>query len=280
VPQEKYQLSASSAAVLHWVGADTYVSPQSAAYLSKLDLSAGEALYNRCDEIWPHMGQVIKNRKYAVQKLAAKCLCDRDPVRQVVILAAGLDALSVQLVSQYKDIFVFDVDRENMPAKEALVNAIDSSFSVSLHFVSADLLDFARLQNGLMKSGWNPNLPSLVIVEGVSYYLSIADLVKILRGFRQTNAPSQIILEYLVQGDLVDLGRREISEQLFEAVVKQYSLPFITRYSPEILRHLAREVECGVEEIINMKVSELCRTGTNTHFLSDGSGWIEVALLR
>ncbi len=63
------KLSATSALVMLWAGEGCCRSERGRCYLGGLDLSGGRELYRRCNEVWPHYAEVIRNRKFGVFRL-------------------------------------------------------------------------------------------------------------------------------------------------------------------------------------------------------------------
>jgi O-methyltransferase involved in polyketide biosynthesis len=271
--QEKNKLSSSSALVLRWSGMDIHTSRQSVSYLSMLNLSAAEELFEKCNAIWPHYSEVIKNRKYAVLRNADQCLSNNPGMRQVVVLAAGFDALSIELASCYDDLLVFDTDQDNMAIKQSLIQAAAPVLAHRVHCVHVNITESEILKARLMKSGWNPALPSLVIAEGISNYLLERDLVEIFRMFQMSGSPNHFLMEYFVQPDLINEARRDIPDNILAAVMAQFDIPSTSRYAPQALKGLAESIGCRVRNHYGMKWMEKERTGLNEFFPTDDSGW-------
>lgn len=263
--------------VLRWADSSVHTSPQSQSYLAMLDLSAGEELHMKANAIWPHYHEVIKNRKYSILRNADHCLSSDMRIRQVIILAAGFDALSLELASRYDDLAVFDTDLENMTLKTSLIRAAAPDIANRVFCVEVNLINPHTFQERLTQSGWNNALPSLIIAEGISCYLSESDLRATMRIFQTSGLPNQLILEHLVQSHLVHEDRRDIPDMVFAAIMAQYDLPSITRYTPEALMELAKSLQYKLNAYYNMKHIEKERTGNNRFFPTDDSGWSGVA---
>jgi len=274
---EKNRLSSSSAMVLAWAAGSIHTSPQSQSYLAMLDLSAGEELLVKCNAIWPHYSENIKNRKHAILRNADRSLSSNTSIRQVIILAAGFDALSLELASRYDDLTVFDTDLENMMHKASLIQAAAPDIANRVLCIEVDLTKPQALLERLAQSGWNHALPSLIIAEGISYYLSESDLKATMHLFQKSGLPNQLILEYLLMPHLVREDRRDIPDMIFATIMAQYAIPSITRYTPEALMESAKSLQYNVDTHHYMKHIEKERTGNNEFFPTDDSGWIAVA---
>jgi len=161
-----------------------------------LDLGLGEGIMRECDRFWPHYSEVIRNRKSCVLDLALDCI-ENDGTRQVVVLGAGMDALSIELCS-WLDCVVFDVDSAGMGRKEQLVGALAQDLRGALRCVTADASRRASVTSGLAGAGWSRDEPSLLVVEGLSYYLTAGDLWGLASGFSTAHRDNRMILEYLL----------------------------------------------------------------------------------
>src|SRR5438477_4442092 len=82
---------------------------------------------------------------------------------QVVILAAGIDALSVEVASLYPNSKVFDVDKYSMKEKEEYLNGTCSN----IKFLECDITNIELLNKCLAENGYNCNEPCIIIFEGI-----------------------------------------------------------------------------------------------------------------
>ena len=63
--------------------------------------------------------------------------------------------------------------------------------------MDADMKKPRNLSGVLKKNGWNCRMPSLLIMEGVSYYLDKKELLALINLFKK-NGENHILLEYLL----------------------------------------------------------------------------------
>ncbi len=269
-------LSDTSALVLLWADGAVHTSRDARAYLGSLDLEAGMGILGRCNRVWAHYGEVIKNRKHCVLEASRRMLRDRG-IGQMVILGAGFDALSVEMLHGEGGLEVYEADSANMPLKERLVRDACPGPARHIHCVDADLGDPAGLAGALEGRGWDARSPSLVVMEGVSYYLGAGEMSGLLRAFGR-GGRNRAVLEYLLPGRCVSGDRARIPDGVFGAIGDAYGVP-PARYDRG---GIARLLGPGgaVDAVYGMGEMELARTGGNAHFGGAGSWWIEVCVAR
>lgn len=178
--------------------------------------------------------------------------------------------MGVELASLFPQSSVFELDKFNMEAKSDLCSTIEN-----LHCITADVTDQAQCQSALIAHGWNPTKPTLVVCEGISYYITDSDSRNIWKLFALPE--SRCIFEYLVPQENIAENRRYIPDGVFNAIVAYCDVKNpITRWSKELL-----EKERGIKILKHNAMSdmELERTGRSDYFQKVDDGWIEIALL-
>ena len=265
----KLKLSATSAFVLLLAKQGCYKTRSTKLYLNQLDLNEGMLLYNWCREVCSFYDEVIKNRKFGVLNLVNKYFSDRTQNQQLVIAGAGLDPLSIEVKELYPNSKIFELDEENMDIKSDLY-----SKSGNISFIQANLLNASGVYKNLAEHGWSPLKPTLLVFEGISYYLhldSIQNLFKVLN-------PEFIIFEFLKPENEIAVDRVDIPKKVFDKISSMCELPFIGRFGYEQLEKLFTPFL--LKGKFSMQRLERMRTGSNKFFPSDESGWIEVCLLK
>ena len=277
VPADRHAahgLSDTSALVMLWAQGAVHTSRGARAYLKLLDLDAGRGLLARCGRVWPHYDQVIKNRKRRILDIALQ-RTGRGGFGQVVILAAGMDALSVELVSRRRGLAVYEADAAHMGLKADLIRRSGGDPDGRIRFLEADLRSPAGIPDALGRSGWDGSAPSVLVLEGISYYLGRDGLSGILGLFATGRRRNAVILEYLLAGDAVAGGRRHIPDAVFGAIGGEHGTE-ITRYARDEIRGIMEGVGGRVVADCGMREMERDRLGRNLHFMADGDGWINV----
>lgn len=266
------KLSSTSALVLLWVRQECYSSENAKKYLSLLDLSAGNDLYEQCQQICPYYDEVIKNRKFGVFDLIKKSLSGGIGIRQLVIAGAGLDALGIEVACCYPHTRIFELDLDNMDIKSGLLSEIGGVSKSSIACINADLSNASDTLARLMEHGWDPNLSTLLVLEGISYYLApntIRKLVEIIN-------PDRVIFEFLRPAEKVIPERARIAAEIFGLIARLCGCPDIFRYDHAEIGSLF-----GLSVLTRYRMEQLesMRIGLSRYFPSEESGWIEVCLL-
>ena len=259
------RLSHTSAFVLLLLGSEIFKTALARNFLSKLDLSAGQALYDQSMAFWPHYDQIIKNRKFAVLKLVETLLLEGKLPHQIVIAAAGMDAMGLEIASRYPGATVYELDEAFMTEKKKL------SPHERVHYITSDLTRSETCLEALKEIGWQANQPSLMIYEGISYYIS-QQQTKTL-----TNAvsPNYVIVDYLKPLTLLNDVAAKRGNFIFDAILGGAQSLEIPRYDVQILE---KTLTLPCHTRLSMMHLEKERSGRNHLFPTDAHGWIEVGL--
>lgn len=270
-------ISGTSALVLLWGGKEAYKSKLAEKYLEKLDLSPGYELYSECSKIWEPYHEILRNRKYGVFKFLESILTS-DQNYQVIILAAGIAPLSLDIIEKFPDAVVFDTDIENMGLKKELYRELGVTKNV--HFLECDITDKEGFRKSLVQNGWDENKKSIVVAEGISYYLSEEELWNAFSLFQSKDKSNFIILESRLPYDKVAEDRKEIQEKVWDYLSKSLHLKFVTRYFDEKVKEYADKIGAEILEKYTMKDIQVMRDGNAELFPEHNSGWIEVRKLK
>ncbi|MBS1494946.1 MAG: class I SAM-dependent methyltransferase [Bacteroidetes bacterium] len=272
-------ISGTSALVLLWGGKDAYKSKLAQKYLQHLDLSSGYELYNECSKIWEPYHEILRNRKFGVFNFVESILSENSDF-QVVILAAGIAPLSLDIIEKFPEVNVFDVDIDNMQTKRKLFDEIsEDKFANRIQFIESDITDVNLLQNNLTEHGWRKDKRTIVIAEGISYYITEDELWNAFSLFQTKDKSNYLILESRVPAEKVCEERRDIQERVWEYLTSALTLKFVTRYYDEKVKEYADKLNAEVSKKHTMKDIEMLRFGKNEIFTTDDSGWIEVRKL-
>ena len=121
---------------------------------------------------------MVKNRKSCILNLTCSTIAN-DGIEQVVVLGAGLDPLSLEIHARHAGCKIFEIDVANMDTKTAMLQSVSPSITDFIKCITLDLSNTDAIMSSLLKSGWNPDAPSLMILEGISYYLEADALWKV-----------------------------------------------------------------------------------------------------
>ena len=267
------RLSSTSSLVLLWVQQGCYQTKRAVDFLTQLNLEEGNVLYDRCNKIFQY-SEVIKNRKFGVMHLIKKCMVEYRRDQQILIAGAGFDALGIELMELYPHVKVFEIDQDNMDIKSAMVAKMSNELDRRISFIEVDLLNILDVNKKLSTHGWDYLKPTLLVLEGISYYLP----TKSIQEFVRVISPDLIIFEFLKQDKDISIQRLNIPQKVFGLISDFCGLAHINKLNRFQIENLFNNMY--IEDGCSMKQLEKMRTGTNTFFPTENSGWIEVCLLR
>lgn len=216
---------------------------------------------------------VIKNRKWIIRRWSNQIL-DEGDIKQVVIIAAGLSPQGLEISENYDDVTVYELDLSNMAQKADLVNGMGGA-PKNIRFITADLTDIDACRKVLMDQGWDPDAPTLLVAEGISYYLSRQDF---LQCFELAQKGSRAIVDYLVPPDQLIPERRDLPGLIFDVVVQACGLktPIETWRGKDLVAALDAE---RIDQVTMYDVEKMKYQDVHDHtvsFPSPDSGWIEI----
>ncbi len=257
-------LSETSALVLICDQGMSYQDAKCREFLSHLDLSKGQILYNKLKELLPYMNLVIHNRKWLIHDSIEQVLKSNTGPTQVLILACGWDPVMLKMSEKFPKHFFFGVDKESVSLQSQLVKAISPQSNIS--YIQADISNSDDLLHCLSNKGWNEQRPTYVVVEGITYYIPKEILWHTLKNLKES-----IKSNFYVCGDLLidwtkeklsDKGQR-IGHTIFETIKDFCSLPCYYAYTEEEIFNELRSI--GFTDISFFKQDEIQerRTGTN-----------------
>jgi O-methyltransferase involved in polyketide biosynthesis len=266
-------ISATSALVLNWTDPKIWQSPLTAEYMRDLDLGEGQSLLARFSEKENLMHtQTVSCRKFFVKKTVCDFLerLQREGRSgQVVILAAGLAPMSVEIANLFPSSAVFDVDLHNMREKKKLLDGRVPNVS----FCECDVTDTEKLDAALAGEGFRKGEPTIAVLEGILYYLT-PDALRNLSVYLSANRAT-VVGEFGLKPELVNEVTRVHLLNVFAKIQGQVNLDFVTFYSDESISGLLREAGFGSVTLHNFQPIQKERTGDVFPFTSSDSSWIK-----
>ena len=146
-----------------------------------------------------------------------------------------------------------------------------------IEFIDMDLHKTGEVARQLISHGWSKEEPSVMVFEGISYYVG-PDTLWGLISLLGNGASNYVILEYIVPPNMVESTRSHIATNVFDIIVKNVSNPMdIYRFGYDTVVSQITSMGGSMKSRHTMQSMELKRTGTNQHFPTERSGWIEVA---
>ena len=274
------KLDHTAALVTSWA-APLYAEGPTAAFVGQLDLSQGQELLARCHGICPWHGEVIRDRKHFLSHFIQKELATRAEQCQVVIPAAGVSPLALELLLSQQDNVkkVIEVDIAGTTEKHRLYSAVAPHLADRIACVTADITT-AGFSAGMLETegGYEPEVPTIVLFEGISYYITEAQLRRAMGVFRSARQQNMIVLEDLLPCALVNEARRSIPSRIFRTIGAYVGLANIRCYSPGHVESLFQSVRCSEVQHYSSTDMERFRKGKTQRFVEDGDGWIGCAV--
>ncbi len=259
-------ISDTSALVCLWTGGAIHKSKNSVKYLESLDLRSGTKLWERCKKIMNNYDQVIKNRKKCILDIVSSEIKQKR-ITQVVIFGAGWDALSVELVSGIENLKVYELDIANMNEKRLLLKNTDERLAESVHCIQTDLENPLEVYGQLKNNGWNHLKASVLVFEGISYYLTQTNLFGVIRQFK-SHSQNVLVIEYLRNNKL-----KNIPDEIFGVIQSQNDIK-ITKYDTDKIKSHLEELEGIVIKNYSLAEMEKNRLGFALYFAH--RNWINV----
>ncbi|MBN1189685.1 MAG: class I SAM-dependent methyltransferase [Dehalococcoidales bacterium] len=278
---DKLRLEPTAALVMQWA-LKLYTEDTVLQYVNQLDLSSGEALLKECNSVCDWYDEVILNRKNFIKYLIDQELSAAKQEFQLIFLAAGKSPSSVEILytNPHKIHRIFEVDSSGMEDKKRLYLQVCPELTDKLRCVTADITspDILSVLD-MPVNGYRHDMKSIIIMEGISYYLHKNDLQNIITRFR-TDRENLFIIEYMIPYRYVNPARRQIPEEIFKIIQDSCGLSAVTSYTKNELRTLFLKNRGDLIAGYSMADMELNRTGANAYFEKPSDGWIECAIGR
>ena len=180
----------------------SYQSPKSKEFLSHLDLSAGQKMYEKIKHLKPHLDEVIPNRKYIIHNYIRNIIKEET---QILTLACGWDPIFAKLHEEFPNNSFFGIDSESISLQQNLVQKIMPHSQI--FYIHEDISAIDNLIDKLKKNNWSPNKPTCLVVEGISYYIPPQIFWNSLKALKES-----INADCFICGDfLIDWKQQEVS---------------------------------------------------------------------
>ena len=147
-------------------------------------------------------------------------------IRQVVILGAGYDSRAFRFADSLKSIKVFEMDFPGTQLyKRKKLATIFKNVPGNITFIPIDFNE-KPFDETLLQHGFSPDLKTLFLWEGVSYYLPQAVVEKVLGFVSNCAMGSSILFDYatkdFINGDHTSYGGKQLAKWL-----KKINEPFL-----------------------------------------------------
>ena len=271
-----HKVPATSCLVLLLAGESNYSGKVARGLFSVVDLSAGQPMVDLLGDAYDRAVEEVGNRKYAVRLFCNTYLSER-PGAQVIVLGSGLDPLSIDIAECYPQSTVIDVDMANLDIKQAINEELGGP---ELRFCTANLADASALVPALKAAGWDPGSATLIVAEGISYYLPKPVFLQTLTALR--TAGGALVLEYsLPKEEITEEEALEISDEFYGKLAHLLEMPFqLQCYGTGEAESVARELGGVLVQTLTSHEMEIGRTGKAETAVNPTDGLIRVSLIH
>lgn len=190
----------------------------------------------------------------------------KDGVTQVVNLGAGYDSRAYRYHQAMPNVRFFEIELPWMVTeKKRRVKAILGEIPDYVTYVPIDF-NIQNIPDELAKAGYDPNLKTLFIWEGVTYYISAEAVEATLQFIRDKSAPgSSVVFDYMSLGAIRGNWKKYPDTRRLSFWVKYRGEPFVFGI-PE-----GQEIE-WVEERGLKVLSDLDREALEERYLTLSNG--------
>jgi hypothetical protein len=250
-----------------------YTGPKVRKYISSLDLSEGDEMLSRFsdDQNFMHT-QTVSGRKWFMMRETIKFIewnAEKGLSSQVIIPGAGIAPFSAALSEMYPQIQIFDIDLYGMVEKALMLR---SEFK-NIECITADLEDVSFWTSQLEKVGFDSTRPTIMVLEGITYYLTKAGLARI---FEWANTHRMTIIgEFGFPPDSVIPEHRDYPRRVFEIITGLSNHPGASFYTREEFLKMASGSGYSKTVLTPMREMQIIRTGNPYPFEKENACWIE-----
>ena len=140
-----------------------------------------------------------------------------------------------------------------------------------MHYITSDLTRHQTCLDALAEMGWQASQPSLVIYEGISYYIAAQETQSLTAAL----APAYVIIDYLKPLSRLNDQAAEYGNFIFDAILGDGQSLEIPRYDT---RKLEKTLGLPRHTRLGMLKLEKQRNRRNLLFPTEAHGWIEIGL--
>ncbi|MGZ4949565.1 MAG: hypothetical protein ACXVI0_00785 [Halobacteriota archaeon] len=128
------------------------------------------------------------------------------------------------------------------------------------------------------KGSYRSDAPTIVLFEGISYYITEAQLRRAMDVFRSAKQQNLIVLEHLLPCALVSEARRPIPSGIFGTIGAYAGVSNIQCYSLGDVEALFQSMRCSDVRHHSLIDMERLRKGKPQRFVKNSDGWIGYAV--
>lgn len=179
-------------------------------------------------------------RKRVIEDLVLRHI-DDGQCRQVVVLGAGFDTLSLRVSISHPRVQFFEIDRPSVIQSKVRGLARIREAPENIHFVPCnEVEDFVPTL--FQRCEFLRDANTLVLIEGVLMYLASDQVRRLFRDLRGMSCSTSAIFTYLQPIGAYEATNRPIAERLSDLWLHRKGESYLWRVTPEELVRLCEEL--------------------------------------
>lgn len=272
----KLKVPATARLVLD-AAAKIYDSPSERLYISKIDTEEVSDLLQCLLAAYPLFREMVFYRKQSVRDLLQKRM-QQYPLQQVLILGAGLDPLSLLIIEKYKDRIsnIFEIDNGYIEEKEKIYENILQG-DTTVQFIRCDVTDTSQLDAQLRQYDFRADLPTLIIFEGLIYYITNEEFINTMQLFSSVDHRNMLLLDFMLTRDDIPAYHLHYYNDIIKVIEKVLNIK-LNITSRLTITEMAAALNASQVEFISLYETARRLLGENHVFRERGDGFLEMAV--
>ena len=248
------------------LSAELYQDSLTRQFLKQFDLSSGSDLIHFCHQLSPLFKEILLNRKFWAFDSLSKSIKAVNQPCQIILLAAGKTPLALQLLASHQKLIqnIYEVDITPFADKLKVYHHLSVPYLEKIQLIQKNITD-SDLIDTLKQKKLMTSLPTFIMLEGISYYISEENLEAIIQNTSHLkHAKVFLDFKYPYHPSSQYINETHL-HQLFDKIKKTCYLNFITEYSLDTLKAIIDKYSNAIE-YQSMYELEKMRKGQNTFF--------------
>jgi methyltransferase (TIGR00027 family) len=134
-------------------------------------------------------------RKVMIERAARRAI--GEGFAQVVVIGAGLDLLTLRLALSGANARLIEIDHPATQASKRRMLALAAIEAHSIELISADLATTTVADSLARAARFDPALPTIFVVEGLTMYLTGPQVRTLLKNLRQSAPASRLLVTFM-----------------------------------------------------------------------------------
>lgn len=250
-----------------------YKSEEAKKYLANLHSQVQKELnLNQLFSECIYCEDMIKARKFKIHETIFNYL-KNNQVNQVIILGSGFSPLSLEISSHFPQLRIFEIDCISFSLKKELYKFKNQP---NIFFIKENIANSQKILKALQKNSWFFNVQTLVVAEGLSYYIPKKMFWQTIELFKSQNKKNLFIFDYFISQNEIATASSMLVKANYEVIKKYLNLKHLTRYTRKDVFSFLKKM--GATKINIKFVFETAQKSSNSQNLvnNKNNGWLGV----